>query len=593
MKKRILILLLLILSSIALTSCTNSNSIELIYDKQNELVAIDDFNLSDIILYNNSDGTIIFVSEDMLNAEDLNKTKIPGQHVIKINYNDHIYECKINLINYITYEVKYKNGNMPVLLSDFRISDLEIIIDRDGEIKKETVTESMLSASDLDKLQNVGTHNIVVSYNNVYIETIVILKDVEKEYEYSIYNPYKNGTNIDDFELRNIKLEIKEKGSEDNSFYVDVVESMLSSSDLNKLDTVGTHQITIRYNNFSETIEIHLFKEEIEDTIYDIVNPYQGKETKISDFKLSYIIIEETINGKTSSYPVTSSMLSVSDYNKLSTIGKHTITITYKTYVVSVEISLVEDKQEDNGGNNNNNINNIANGYYASTIGLSGNQLKLALRTIINSGTKDTTYDDLRTALAKTDPGKSSGKIFLFYQRRDVNAAWDGGKTWNREHVWPQSQGWFKTSGAGSDIHHIRPTDPGENSRRGNTRYGVGSGYYEPKNEVKGDVARIIFYLLTRYSQTDSSYPVTKVAASMSMLLDWHEMDPVDSIEKYRNEEAYKIQKNRNPFIDIPEYAYQIWDTSRLSNQNKQNSVIVIEINIVAYFENKKEEYFV
>ena len=595
MKKRMLSFILLFLLFVTMVSCSTSASFEVIYDKQNESVEINEFNLSDIILYRSSDGAIVFVTEDMLNAEDLNKTKIPGSHILKINYEGFIYECRVNLFNDITYEIEYKKGNMPILLSEFNISDFAIIINRDGNIQKCDVSEEMLSASDLEKLQTAGTHTVTIVYNDKHIETVIILASDIKEYEYSIYNPYKNEVDIQEFELINIKLKITEIGNKEETTYIDVNESMISLDDLNKLKTPGTHNITIKFNGYSETITIILVKDDdVLEPIYEIVNPYQGKEIKLSEFKLSNIIIKENIVGKINNYTVNSSMLSVTDNNKLDIPGKHTITITYKTYVESIEITLVDETQGGNNtGDNNTDISDIANGYYSSTIGLSGNQLKLSLRTIINTGTKDTTYNDLRTDLAKTDPGKSSGKIFLFYQRRDVNAAWDGGKTWNREHVWPQSQGWFKTSGAGSDIHHIRPTDPGENSRRGNTRYGIGSGYYEPKNEVKGDVARIIFYLLTRYSQTDSSYPVTKVAASMSMLIEWHELDPVDSIEIYRNEKAYEIQKNRNPFIDIPDYVYQIWDTTRLINKNKESKEIIIEIKLVAYFEKEKEKYYI
>ena len=106
MKKRIMMLILMLLSIITLASCTERNEFEVIYDKHDTAIAINDFNLSDIILYKSSDGTIIFVTEEMLNAEDLNKTKIPGNHIIKINFNNQIYECEINLVNFITYEIK-------------------------------------------------------------------------------------------------------------------------------------------------------------------------------------------------------------------------------------------------------------------------------------------------------------------------------------------------------------------------------------------------------------------------------------------------------------------------------------------------------
>lgn len=214
--------------------------------------------------------------------------------------------------------------------------------------------------------------------------------------------------------------------------------------------------------------------------------------------------------------------------------------------------------------------------YYKSAEGFTGTVLKTKLRTIISTGVTTISYDALKTKLPFTDADPTdSSKMLLFFSHEQVNAKWDNVATWNREHVWPKSQGWFENSGAGSDIHHIRPEDPTVNSIHGNLPYGEVSGgktlkynnkvvayytssYFEPLDEFKGDVARIIFYLLVRYSQSDSNN-ITKVAQSMSMLLEWHANDPVDDFEKLRNERSYQVQKNRNPFIDYPEFANMIW----------------------------------
>lgn len=594
MKNKILLFLIVTLLSITLIACQGDNyyDYEVIYENQQQAVAVNDFSLDQISLYNKKTDISIVVTSEMLNAEDLNKTKIPGYHVIKIKYNDMVFECSLNLVNNITYSVVYKNGLNPVLVEEFELSDVKILINIDGNEQTVVLEENMISEADLAKLSTAGTHSIVVNYGNKKLEFSVVLVNEKTSVQLSIENPYKNNSvKISEFVLSNIKIKVFDGK---NATYIEVNENMLSSSDLNKLKTEGTHSIVIKYNDFVASTEINLLKdEESQDVItYELYNPYEGKEVLVSEFVLSSIIIKEIINGITNTYYVNTSMLSVSDANKIKTAGTHNITINFKELSEKITIKLIEKSV---GGNQDGNtdVENIANGYYNAAIGLSGNQLKYALRTIINTGTKDTSYDDLKTALPKTDPGSSSGKILLFYLRRDAKATWDGGNTWNREHVWPQSQGWFKTSGAGSDVHHIRPTDPGENSRRGNTKYGESGSTYEPKDNVKGDVARIIFYLLTRYSQTDSSYPVTKVATSMSMLLDWHELDPVDNIERYRNEKAYEIQKNRNPFIDVPEYAYYIWDASRLASNHTYDLDIVVEIKIVEYFEDSKKQYFI
>ena len=45
----------------------------------------------------------------------------------------------------------------------------------------------------------------------------------------------------------------------------------------------------------------------------------------------------------------------------------------------------------------------------------------------------------------------------------------------------------------------------------------------------------------------------------MDLLLKWNDLDPVDQLEINRNNEVYKIQGNRNPFIDNSDYADMIW----------------------------------
>ncbi len=219
-------------------------------------------------------------------------------------------------------------------------------------------------------------------------------------------------------------------------------------------------------------------------------------------------------------------------------------------------------------------LTNLSN-YYKSAENKSGAELKSTLRTIITKITHKTTYDDLRTYLPKTDVDpKNNNNIILFYGHVSVNNATSN---WNREHVWPRSLSWFDKSGAGSDVHHLRPENEIVNSTRGNKKMGeVTSGtavkysngtiagyysgnYFEPNDVSKGDVARILLYMLVMYSQTDSSYTITKTAQSLEMLISWHLQDPVDDLERVRNERAYGYQGNRNPFIDYPEFVELIW----------------------------------
>ncbi len=89
---------------------------------------------------------------------------------------------------------------------------------------------------------------------------------------------------------------------------------------------------------------------------------------------------------------------------------------------------------------------------------------------------------------------------------------------------------------------------------------------WEPRDEVKGDVARMLFYMAVRYESGDmvdlelAEYSSSSgLHGKLSTLLQWHIDDPVDKWELDRNEKIYIEQKNRNPFINHPEYVEMIW----------------------------------
>ena len=252
------------------------------------------------------------------------------------------------------------------------------------------------------------------------------------------------------------------------------------------------------------------------------------------------------------------------DYIKLEDVneGKYYVTVTavtnsliYSNSDESTEVvELVVTASASNNGME-------LSGYYASASNLIGDELEDALTAIITSTHKYiSTYSDCKYNLPNTDEDLNNmNNMILFYTGESIPKSFDLNNDWNREHVWCQSLGWFKTSGAGSDLHHIRPCDISVNSSRGNKKFGTLSGMYEPTDAYKGDVARIIFYLLVRYNEADK-YAITAIAESMELLLEWNEIDPVDALEVSRNEKIYDIQGNRNPFIDYQELANYIWD---------------------------------
>lgn len=249
--------------------------------------------------------------------------------------------------------------------------------------------------------------------------------------------------------------------------------------------------------------------------------------------------------------------------------------------------------------------------YYAPITAKSGTQLLGQLHDLITNTHKTyTSYDSIKEHAYVTDPGLDGKGVLEFYTHETVMNFSGTLGTWNREHVWCQSNsnGMWGTSGGGSDLHHIRPTEGGLNSTRGNDKYGEVSGgkeawsrlaggansrlgghysggTFEPLDNVKGDVARIVMYVYTHYNKYNNSifggYATTNgkggsfgtlnfthiISASnenaaIQLLLKWNREDKVDQIETLRNEEVYKIQGNRNPFIDNQDYADAIWGGS-------------------------------
>lgn len=229
--------------------------------------------------------------------------------------------------------------------------------------------------------------------------------------------------------------------------------------------------------------------------------------------------------------------------------------------------------------------------YYKGVERLTGYELKKFLHDLIDNH-KTLGYSSTTAALRETDEDpNNSNNIILFYTGRSQakSAYGSSGDVWNKEHVWAKSHGGFGTiAPAGSDLHHLRPTDASVNSTRGSKdfdeggskvedTYGVGSSYsyfdsdsFEPRDEVKGDVARILFYMAVRYEGDVSGEPDLELndnvnngtrpaIGRLSVLLEWHLADPVDDFERNRNEVIYTYQNNRNPFIDYPQFVGIIW----------------------------------
>ncbi|WP_340198491.1 endonuclease [Ascidiimonas sp. W6] len=192
------------------------------------------------------------------------------------------------------------------------------------------------------------------------------------------------------------------------------------------------------------------------------------------------------------------------------------------------------------------------------------------------------------------DPNNSANVLLIYgYSDSDGNYVTDRtrsvnanggnmGTDWNREHTFPNSLGNPSLNSSGTsgppyaDAHNLRASDVRMNSNRGNKKFASGSGNagdsnggWYPGDEWKGDVARIAMYMYLRYGS--QCYPTlvangnTNTADSnmIDLLLQWNAEDPVsvyeDARNTYHNSNATYAQGNRNPFIDNPAFATQIW----------------------------------
>ena len=261
--------------------------------------------------------------------------------------------------------------------------------------------------------------------------------------------------------------------------------------------------------------------------------------------------------------------------------------------------------------------------YYSSiTSNMKGDTLKEALYNIIKNHDKQS-YDGLEVAMKVTDRdynlspiGTDDDDPYMYLMYADYNGNKSTAQKWSKSHgsygtltnyVWNKEHIWAKANGFGnsescpaySDLHHLRASDWKCNNTRSNYPFGnvsshttsnasydwtgsrrtdnyLSNGVFEPRDSDKGDVARALFYMATRYYNGDGSANThltltTSTDSSggkwgyLDTLLAWHKADPVDEFEAHRNDLIYEqFQHNRNPYIDHPEYARAVFKNEPL-----------------------------
>lgn len=235
--------------------------------------------------------------------------------------------------------------------------------------------------------------------------------------------------------------------------------------------------------------------------------------------------------------------------------------------------------------------------YYAAAVGKKKADLKAALHDIIGkasvleygSGSNKTWYGFYQTDRMSNNEVRD--RYSNDHRYFSTSSPYNSVSGMNIEHSLANSWWGGTKNQAYKDIHHLMPCEAKINSSKSNygmgkvtsvktnngcTKVGTGPGasgndisMWEPADKWKGDFARVYFYMVTCYSNltwkaealksiANNDYP-TLLPWAYQLYLQWSQNDPVDDIERTRNEAVYAIQGNRNPFIDFPDLAEYIW----------------------------------
>ncbi len=221
--------------------------------------------------------------------------------------------------------------------------------------------------------------------------------------------------------------------------------------------------------------------------------------------------------------------------------------------------------------------------------GMTGNSLRTELKDQYRP-TILVAYDDQRDVLFGTVEKDQNDQVECIYTGRKVDipagqdpssAAGLGGAATglNAEHIYPQSK-YVGGNTPTSDMHHLVPARADVNTDRSNNPYNeildsaadkwyyltqtttsepsankdayseFVTGNFEPREEVKGDVARAMMYFYTMYNVECDAADPDFFFDQLDILKQWHELDPVDQKEWDRTWKVAQVQDNKpNPFV--------------------------------------------
>jgi endonuclease I len=230
-------------------------------------------------------------------------------------------------------------------------------------------------------------------------------------------------------------------------------------------------------------------------------------------------------------------------------------------------------------------------GYYAAAEGLAGAALLAALHEIVREHRAfdyTTARDSLYAVVDDFDDDDVLEELYTGRRAAGVSTrAGAAAADLNTEHLWPRSRGAEIEYDAGTDLHHLLTADETANGQRSNHPFGEVAGtvlwlgpltpdgtersrlgyaadgrvVFEPRPSRRGDVARALLYFHVRYSaERTPTFSLANFNAEEATLLRWAQADPPDDAERRRHERVYRVQRNRNPFIDRPELLAAIGD---------------------------------
>lgn len=230
--------------------------------------------------------------------------------------------------------------------------------------------------------------------------------------------------------------------------------------------------------------------------------------------------------------------------------------------------------------------------YYVTAEGKTGAALIAELHTIAKRGQVVFSYADIRDSMyANIEDPDNDNVVFDVYLGRAASPLFDRAtavlRDINTEHSWPQSRG-AGESPALTDVHHLFPADEGANSRRLNHPFGMVTGtvfwtspeqpgspgdvsrlglnaaqdtVFEVRPSRRGDIARALLYFYVRYKlEPTASFTLVNFNIEEATLMAWARADEPSAYERDRHEIAVRVQRNRNPFVDRPDFLDAIGD---------------------------------